>query len=342
MFFFGFSAEVQAQESSGIKVAPAVIEERVEPGQVFSSILRITNLDSVNHEYYIFTRDIKGLSPQGEPIFSDKGEETGFEIASWIKIAKEPIFIGGGKTKEIPFTIEVPKNAGPGGHFGAIFSSLQPIRAEKTGAAVAFQVATIVNLRISGTILEEAQIREFRSSGLIYGKPEVKFISRVENIGNVFLRPRGPLEITDMFGKKVATIIMNNDAAAVFPKTVRQFEAYWKGEGLAFGRYQAIISLAYGNEEIQTVSASTSFWVLPVNIILPVILGLLGLVLAIFILVKLLIRRKLRELENTAKNSEISVRRKTLPSPFPLLLSIALALLLLTILFLALLFVFFA
>lgn len=350
-FYFLFSGlVVHAQESSGLRIQPAIIEDRVDPGQTFSSVLRATNLSQETKTYYLIKRNIVGLSPEGLPIFaSGEEEETGFEITSWINISTEAITIPAGKTKEVPFSIKVPLNASPGGHFGGIFLSLRPERPEETGVGVGYQVGMIINLRISGEIFEEARIREFRTDKAIYGKPDVTFITRVENLGNTLLRTRGPIEITDFFDKKVATLNMNDEGAGVFPKQIRQFEISWQGEGLIFGRYQALMGLVYGQEGRKTISGNLSFWVLPLNIILPFAGVIIGLILTIFISVKLHIRRKLRQLrkatEGTQKHfgtveGELPRRQKGIP--FSRLTLISVVLLIFTILFMVVLLFFFA
>jgi len=354
-FFFGVSLALspiaKAQEVAGLKVQPAIIEEKADPGQIFSSALSATNLSSDTKTFYIIKRDINGLSPSGAPIFAGEEEETGFEVSSWIKVSQESITIAPGQIGKVFFTVEVPKDASPGGHFGGIFLSSAPKRPEETGIGIGYQVGTIISLQISGEIFEEAQIREFRTNRMIFSQPEVTFITRVENIGNVLVRPRGPLEITDFFEKKVATLRMNDSGAAVLPKSIRQFEISWQGEGLTFGRYQAVMSFVYGQEERKTISRTLSFWVLPLNIILPVVGGILGLILLVFVLVKLYIRRKLREIRSITeganhqnhleiKERELSYSQKE--APFSRLALIATVLLISTLFFLVVLFFFFA
>lgn len=343
--------EVKAQEATGVRIQPSLIEERVDPGQVFSSILRVTNLDSETKTFYIIKRNISGLTERGEPIFATEQEETGYEISSWIKLAQDSVMIPGKATKEIPFSIVVPSIASPGGHFGGIFVSFTPPRPKETGVGVGFQVGTIINLRISGEVIEEAQIREFRTDKTIYSKPEVKFITRVENAGNVLVRPRGPLEITDFFGKKVATLRVNDEGAGIFPKAVRTFETEWKGEGLVFGRYQVVMSLVYGADGRKTISDTLSFWVLPLNVILPIVGGVLGLILVTIVLVKFYIRRKLRQIqkstvgmaEDNRGREGIESRYDVSHSPhFSKLMFVTIALILFVLLFLAVLFIFFA
>lgn len=313
---FGASARVKADEPAGIKLQPSVIEEKVEPGQTLSWTIHATNIGSQTRTFYVIRRDISSISSEGNPVFAEAGGKTGFELSSWINITKEGIEIPAGATKDIPFSVVVPKDAGPGGHFGVIFLATSAERPKETGAGIGYQVGTIISLRVSGAITEEAQIREFRTDRTIYDKPEVKFITRVENLGNVVLKPRGPLEITDWWGKKVASLNMNDDAAAVLPKSARTFAVSWLGEGLVFGRYQAVMTLTYGDDGKQNLSSALSFWVLPKKTILLFGGGLLGTILLVLILIKLHIRKKIAELGQSAdqnlKSQEMPRQRTAL------------------------------
>jgi hypothetical protein len=155
-------------------------------------------------------------------------------------------------------------------------------------------VGTIVNLRIKGEANETARIRSFSTDHLVFGKPSVTFTTRVENPGNVLIKPHGPLEVFNMFGKRVAIINVNDTQNGVFPGHTRPFETLWEEKDFAFGRYQGIVSLIYGDPGHETtVSATLSFWVLPVNIILPIVGILAFLILAVYFGVRLYIRRTL-------------------------------------------------
>ena len=168
------------------------------------------------------------------------------------------------------------------------------MRPETTGIGIGYQVATIISLRVAGDIAEEAGLREFRTDKKIYGKPEVNFITKIENLGNVIIKPRGPVEITNMFGKKVATLKMNESAAAILPMEVRRFEILWQDNGLALGKYEAVMSLGYGEDGRKTISAALSFWVLPGKFVGFSLGGIALFFLLIVVAVKLYVRRKLR------------------------------------------------
>jgi hypothetical protein len=306
---------VDAQEGTiGAQVQPALIEERVEPGETISSALRATNLSDETRIYHIVKRNITGLTITGEPVFAKVGEETEFEVSSWIRATEEPIHIAAGQTKEIPFSIAVPRNATPGSHFGGLFLSLTTERPKETGIGIGYQVGMIISLRVTGVggvtteVLEDARMREFSTNQVIYSKPDVTFIVRVENQGNVVVRPRGPLEITDFWGKKVATLTVNELGGAVLPKQIRKFETSWQGEGLAFGRYQVLLGLVYGEDGRKNISAALSFWVLPMNVILPFVGAVVGFMLFLFLFVKLYIKRKIKQLQSDSSGKS-SLRR---------------------------------
>ena len=292
----------RAQELLSVKVQPSVIEERIDPGGLYEGTLRVTNLSNFTQVFFPLKRDISGVANDGLPIFAEEGSKTGFEISSWIKIQSEPVTVLAKQTAELPFSVDVPEDATPGSHYGGIFMSLESSKPRETGASVGYEVATILSFRVSGDLVEDAQIREFRTDKEVYGRPSVQFMTKVENLGNAVLRPRGPIEIYNTFGKRIAVLNMNESAAAVLPKSTREFKTTWDGEGLAFGRYVAVMGLVYGDEEQRTISSTASFWILPLNIILAVLGGITALVVVIYLLVKWQIRRKLAELESATKS----------------------------------------
>lgn len=289
-------AAATAQNSSGVRIQPSLIEERALPGETFSGTIAITNLDSEAKTFYLSKRNIKGISEEGVPSFSAEGEETPYDMSSWIRLAASSALIPGKGTREVRFTVAVPVGASPGGHFAGIFASFAPPAPKETGIGVGYQVGTIINLRVVGDAHEEAGIREFRTDRKFYVAPPVKFLTRIENRGNVLVRPRGPLEVFDWFGKKVASLRVNDEGAGVFPSSDRSFETVWDGEGLMFGRYRTTMSLVYGDQEKNTISESASFWIVPLKPALWTFSILALGVLASVFLVRRHIQKKLREL----------------------------------------------
>ncbi len=339
---FTTASEARAQRAAGVEINPTVIEERADPGTQLTQTLRLTNTSDSPVTYYLLTRDITGVAENNAPIFADPGAEvTGYELSTWLSFTQEPIVLNPGETREVPLMITVPPEATPGSHFGGVFASVEPPKLRQSGAGVGYEVGAIIVINISGDVVESARIREFSTDRLLYGAPQVKFLTRVENPGNTLIRPRGPLEVTNMFGKRVGMLVVNENQGGVFPGTTRPYEISWGDEGLHFGRYQAIIGLSYGSEGARsTVSATTSFWILPVRIIVP-ILGVLSLlILIVYVGVKLYIRRALEQVSTTRGTRVVARRRRD--QGLSRLMVIAVTLLIATTLFLIGLLIFFA
>lgn len=311
-FCFGFFHTVHAQSSAGVELKPSTIERNAEPGQIIEEIFSLKNSSDSEQTYYLLSKDISGVKEDGVPIFADPGAEvTGFELSTWVTFQAEPIILSPKASVSIPIKISIPQDATPGSHFGGVFVSMEPPRLRESGASVGYEVGSLISIRIAGDALESARIREFSTQKVIHSSPDVTFSIRVENPGNVLVRPRGPLQIRNMLGKDVGLLTVNDSQAGVFPGTTRPFTVRWQEDGLAFGRYQATVGLLYGEKGGQTtVSATVSFWILPIKIIVPA-LGVLSLVLLLaYMGVRLYIRRALDEASSTQGRRVIVRRRK--------------------------------
>ncbi|MEX0931672.1 MAG: hypothetical protein WDZ88_02895 [Candidatus Paceibacterota bacterium] len=325
-----------AQSSTGIEIQPSFIEEGVNPGDVYSDVLRIKNLSSEEQTYFLTARNIRELDGSNTPVFADEGEVTEFEVASWVTIDQDSVIIPAGGEAQVPFSIIVPEDATPGSHLGGIFAGVRPPRLRETGAGVGFQVGTIISMKISGDVVELARIREFSSDKNIYGSALATFTLSVENQGNILVRPQGFIEINNMFGDTVAELKINDNAGAVLPKAEREFLVTWEGTNLSFGRYQINAGLVYGEYGRKNIEASMFIWVLPMKVILPFIGGLLFLVLVMYIGIRIHVHKKLKVAERR------NVRMVHDEAPLSKLTLIAVVVLGFTVLFLASVFLLFA
>jgi hypothetical protein len=289
---------IRAQEA-GVSIRPAVIEETLDPGIFKQYSITIRNLNDADQRYYLFTRNISGVKDGGVPIFAnDNLERTGFELASWIDLPVTEVDLRAREEVTVEFFMQVPENASPGGHFGGVFVSVDPPNIENSGAAVAYQVANIIAIRVSGDAVEEASIRQFSTSKFLYGSQNVEFSVRIENTGNVLIRPVGPFEIYNMLGKKVGNLVFNENQAGVFPGATQTFSnIIWERDSVGFGRYEAIVSPIFGDQGAKkTISSTVTFWILPMNIIGPALLAFAFVLLTVFIAVRLYVKRSIAHL----------------------------------------------
>lgn len=340
LIFFLIPQVTLAQTQAGAGISPTLIERSAEPGDTIQTEVIISNLSDSEQTYYLFVKNISGVRDNGSPIYAPEGaEKTGYEMSEWAALGFEEITLASEADVVLPITINVPSDASPGSHFGGVIVSLEPPRLRRVGAGVGFEVTNIISLRIAGDILESAQIRSFATDRFIYGSPVVDFTARVENKGNVLVRPIGPLEVTNMFGERVANLVFNDALGGVFPRTVREFKYTWEDEGTAFGRYDARLTLAYGEPSSRkTVTAVTTFWVFPMNIIKPAAIALVVVLASAYGLLRLYINRKVRAMSR----GRYVVRGRGRKSATPTLTLVLIVLLTVTAFFLLALLVLFA
>jgi hypothetical protein len=329
---------------AGLEIKPAVVEDNVVPGTVQNYSLTVTNISNSTKTLFMLVQDIKNADEHGRPIFAAAGEKTGFELSSWIGLPVTTFDLPAGGSKTIPFTVTIPQDASPGSHFASVFFSDKAVAPTNNGSGVGFNVGVIVSLKVPGDITELASLREFSTSKLIYPSAKsVDFTAKVDNSGNVLVSPTGVIQITNMFGKQVANIAVNQNLGAVFPGTSRVFTANWSGDNLAFGRYEVVGSFVYGDTERKTISGTTSFWVLPlvpIGIVLGAFLLLVG---GAYILMKSYIRRKLRHMGVTsASRADTALYQRKYQKSGSRLIVVTLVVILVCVVFLTALFLMFA
>ncbi len=344
---FVFTHTAFAQEpSAGVGIVPAVIDpaKKFNPGDTEQFSVKISNLSQKDQTYFLSTRDIVGVRDAGVPIFADfNTPKTGFELSDWITLTNSEVFIPAGGSVEVPFIMNVPEVVAPGAHFGSVIVSVEAPTIRSSGASIGYEVANIITIRIAGEANESARIRQFSTSQYIYGTTNVTFSARIENEGNTLIKPTGPMEITNMFGKRVAQLKFNESLAGIFPKTpnstgLREYEVLWEEETPGFGRYEALLSVVYGSEgNMNTLSSTVTFWILPMNIITPALIVLAVLFLIIFIAVKVYVRRSV-SLANAGTSRRLVRSRKQ--GQFPTLLVIISMLSLIALFFIVLLLLF--
>lgn len=293
-----FPVVALAQSTVSVNLSPTIIEEKVVPGESRDFSLSVENRGDTEMSLTPFARNIIGMDASRLPVYATKPEENTFDLASWITFKESRIVLppGGGAT--LNFTVHFPADARPGSHMAGLFVSQAAPEDIKLGSGIGFEVASILHFQMTGDIVEDTRIREFLSERFVYGSPDVTFRIAVENLGNTFSRPQGVIDITDMFGKKVAMLPVNKEGSGVFPGDKRDYLIRWQPEGLTLGRFDAVLALAVplvdgGN---QTISSVTQFWVLPMKILGPILAGLLAFVIVFYVLLKLYIRKQLGEL----------------------------------------------
>ncbi len=320
MLVFGFLPYNMAQ---AVTMSPIRIELATDPGTEVSGVVKVYNDQRNERTLYLSVAKFENQDETGQPKFVKEKDQ----LAEWLKIQSE-ITIGGLEAKEVPFTINVPSGTDPGGYFAAIFASVVP-PAPEGGGTVSLQtdVGTLVLFRVNGEFPEGETILEFNTKDKkkIFNHLPIEFYYRFQNDGADRARPLGDITIRNLFGGVSKIVSANYSSGSVLPESIRKFEAAWITAGkdkveqnhntvvqpefknffeavkfqfsnFALGRYSADIQLTVNNDTSRMYAKSTSFWVIPWQLIVVVlaiiILFILPLLLLLIVVVTYLRKKK--------------------------------------------------
>lgn len=297
-----------ARSAGAVTLIPPSLEfVDVDPGETVTSKIKLYNETGEPLTLYTSTANFTALDETGTPkILVDGPKE---DLASWITVAPGPFTVIPNERVEIPFSITLPSDATPGGHFASILVSPNPPEsAGESQIAIGQKVGTLILVRISGVINESGAIEEFGTVGgkSRFNRLPIDFTLRVENRGNAHLRPAGTLTIRNMLGGTSTEIPLNAGRGAILPQSIRKFDVRWeRGAGsesasgnffqeigaewrnFGFGSYTANLALTYGQNDEKSLAATVEFWVFPWRVLL---LSFIVIVLFILLIV-FLIRR---------------------------------------------------
>lgn len=279
-----------ANAAGGLQISPAIVEVNADKGGSYTIQLQVTNVTGSDLTFDSEVNDFTAKDETGNAkIDLDKETPVTASIRQWVTVTSS-FSLRARETKKIPATVDIPKNAEPGGHYGVIRFTGQKQELDQTGVGQVVSAGTLVLIRVDGAVDEKLNLITFEtaqnktSSGFFEYGP-VTFVTRFENKGNVHVKPLGSIEIRDMFGNKVDTLDVNPNEGNVLPSSVRRFESTLDRTWM-FGRYSATVSVGYGTHG-QAIVESIDFWVIPYKVVIG---GLIALITLIFIF-RTLIRR---------------------------------------------------
>lgn len=268
--FFALSASAEGGMALGI--SPAVFEITASPGEVIENIVRVNNPTDNIVNIKMTAEDIAPSGEQGNVIVKDPGSES-HSISNWIKCEPETFQLGPREERAIKFTITVPQNGEPGGHYGTVIAGPNIVASSGgvTGAAIVPRVGAIILVSLPGERKEQIIVKDFYSQNKeektdFFQYSPIGFAAKFENKGNVHIKPGASIVIANWFGQKVGQVDL--PAQNVLPEASRIISAEWKAQGLLVGKYTATLAGSFGTYNTPLASSNITFWVFPVKEIL--------------------------------------------------------------------------
>ncbi len=297
---------------AAISISPPVMEIDITSGNSVERTIEVGNETDQEKFYAVGIGKFEMVGEEGYQKFLPIEEGNDFGVASWIKYEENNIVVPPRGSKKFMFTIDVPENADPGGHYASIhFSIGKPTEedAEDSMVGVEAQIHSLILVRVAGDIIEKAEIESFgiKDDKTPINRFPVALVWKLKNSGNVHIRAQGNIEIKDMFGRRVELIDANPKNYRALPGATRKIEAWWgdmsdfdnndesssffqeakkEFSNFAIGKYSAKLDIVYGDGNKNFLSEEISFWMIPWRVLLIALIMFAVLAVVIILFVK--------------------------------------------------------
>ncbi len=280
-----------ASGGNGLRVSPVRTDSTISPGQTQTVTITVTNVTSVPADLQAIINDFTANPDEsGNPaIILDPNQ---FASSHSLKRYITPIsdfVLQPGQEKAITVTITIPKDAAGGGYFGAVrFAPAGSNASPNQNVSLAGSVGSLILVKVPGTITEKMSIAGFdvrsndHPSSFFTSNKHITAVVRLQNEGNIQEAPFGKILLRNHSGKVLGEYEINNltPPGNVLPDSIRKFPVTLDKVG-TFGQYKIEGNFGYGTGG-QLLSASTTFYVIPLSIIILFVAVVLLLVFMIF------------------------------------------------------------
>jgi hypothetical protein len=286
-----------ANKASALTISPSRLEISGDPGQTLTESMVLINEGNATETLYSSYANFEAQGETGEPAFVTATNDLGTWMSTTPTITLKP-----GESETVPFTVSIPKNADPGGHFAVIFwgnGASQP-----GGVGVGSKTGLLVLLSVSGNVKENAGLLNFNTANkqFWYSTLPVSFEYRFNNAGGDRIKPLGNITIRDTIFLPAQVLDANPGAGNILPSSTRLFQVDWinyarptdyvmptqffskfwsnvsyQWRNFAVGLYSANLNVAYGTKG-EHVGSTVFFFVFPWQLVLVMLIVIIILV----------------------------------------------------------------
>jgi len=253
--------------SQTLEVSPPSQELSIDPGKTIVAKAKVRNRSRETVSIKVRIEDFTASGEEGQIALVDAGT---YSLTKWAKLSPEQFNLKPGEQQEVEATVSVPPT-GAGGRYGSFVFGVVPPGAKGGEATVSQEIASLFLLRISGPVTENLSLTQVKAPRFSEFGP-VPIDLKFYNSGNVHVKTFGLVNVSDMFGKKVADVVVTG--TNVFPGASRIVRSTLDKK-LLVGNFNATAIMYYGTVKNQTLTGSTSFFVFPVRLVAAIIIVLL-------------------------------------------------------------------
>ncbi len=288
-------AQTPQETSSGLQISPTRSELTIKQGKADVVTLSVKNITSGKIIAKAELVDFEADNDSGTPhLLTNLTEPAATSIKPFVTPIPD-LNLEVGEVKKVDIKLTIPQDQPAGGYYGVVRFKAFPANGNQNASdkqvSLTASVGHIVLVQVPGQTTEKLEAVSLsaeyhKNPSNFFVHPADAMRLEVKNIGTSFIKPFGNVSIRDRKGNQVYSYEINatDPRGNVLPKSTRVFHDPMKNIG-NFGHYTAIASVSYGNGG-DVLTLKTSFWVIPLWMLLVAAALLILLALGIFLLVR--------------------------------------------------------
>lgn len=235
------------QVANSITMSPSSTSLTVDAGEAATGSMKIINEGSTAYEFSVYARPYGVTNEQYDPDFTTQNINA--NVYKWVQFNQTKYRIEPGQAIDVAYTLHVPADASPGGHYGVLFAETAASSIASTGVARKNRVGNLLYVTVNGSHIEKGEFKGFQLPSWQTSAPMVSSV-RIKNTGNVDFRAKVTTVAKDMFGR---TKYAYTGDPIVLPETTRLAEMKWTNAP-NFGIFKVDQSVEFLNQKQQNSS----------------------------------------------------------------------------------------
>lgn len=255
--------------ASSYTVRPFLIDRVVEPRETVTETVQLTNDSPITKLVVYATVNEISVDKEGvikqfvSPIMTDRTNT----VTSWVEVSRGRIEIEPNSKTDVPLTFRINPYAKPGEYHVFVGFVPAPNRPKAESIALAGEAdGVIVKLTVADKSSDSMKVSGFFINRFITNEAKKEISVVIENTGDTTSAPKGEIVFYDSKGAEVDSLFFNTEGIEIPPGKTVTIKSIVPVDG-TLGRFKANLSLKYGKNQTASLFDSTSFFIMPINLL---------------------------------------------------------------------------
>lgn len=216
-----FSAPVSAVDAESMTISPVALPHTVDAGSTVQDKFTVINDGNTEYDFIVYAAPYSVSNYSYNPDYISLKDNT--DAFQWVQFDQTSWTLKPGDRIDIPYTLRIPADAAPGGHYGVLFAETQPTEADGTQILRKKRIGTVLQMTVNGDYITAGKTTDTMIDWIQFSPP-LTAIARIENTGNVDFKATTIMRAKDVFGNTKYQAASEN---TVYPKTIRDVKPAW-------------------------------------------------------------------------------------------------------------------